>query len=105
MKAILIDPAEHSIEYVETPAEVLDIRRLIGCDGFDEAFPFGTQAGEVFYVNDNGALQTPPLAHFMVPGYRWRLFGRALVLGFDKGGKERSTNLTVEALSRFIKFP
>jgi hypothetical protein len=105
MKAILIDPGNRAIHYVETAAELPDIHQLIGCDTIDAAYPFGKDAGEVFYVDDNGALKSPPLPHFLVPGFPWPIFGRALVLGFTRSGKDRSTGLTVEQIYEAIIFP
>jgi hypothetical protein len=103
LKAILIDPGKRAIHYVETLAELPDIYALIGCDSIDSCFPFGK--GEVCYVDDIGALKQPALPYFLVPEFTWPIYGRALVLGFDRGGKERSTRLTVEEISETIIFP
>ena len=103
MKAILIDPGARSIEYVETLAALHDIYKLVGEDSIDSAFVFGK--GEVGFVGDHSALQNPPLPHFFVPGYKWPLHGRMLVLGVSPGGASRSTRLTVEQLSAVIIFP
>ena len=105
MKAILIDPAECSIRAIETPAELADLHSIIQCDAMDSCMPFGRQVGEVFYVDDYGMLRKPPKPHFLIRGYHWPVYGRAVVLGFDKAGKEHSTNLTVEWLHQQIIFP
>ena len=82
------------------------MRELIGdCQSMDSAFPFGRNIREVFFVDDLGALKAPALPRFFIRGYRWPFYGRAVVLGFDRSGKEYSTKLTVDWLSDQIVFP
>jgi hypothetical protein len=101
MKAILIDPSKRSLEYVETPANLLDVHQLIGCDCLDAAYPFGPR--EAVFVDDTGAIQdNPPLPHFRISGHFWPLYGRALILGITPGGASRSTRLTVEEVRERI---
>jgi hypothetical protein len=103
MRAILIDPAERSIEYVETAAELREIYSLLGCDAIDWCCPFPRRL-EAIFVSDDGALQNPPLPSFAVDGYHWTLFGRGLVLGYTENGANRSTHLTIEQIRGLIEF-
>ena len=103
MKAILIDPWKRSIEYVETTGKLYDLYQLIGCRYVEAAYVFGKS--EVGFVGDESALQEPPLPHFFVPGYKWPLHGRMLVLGYTASGANRSTGLTIEQLSVLVIFP
>lgn len=105
MKAILIDPAQRSLEWIDVPEgtgpeALMKLRELVG-DYLDFAY---IMPGESVAVADHGALQEPPLARFWINGHKWPLYGRGVVLGHHKDGSERATRLTLEELSKMIEF-
>lgn len=85
MKAILIDPFEKSIKYVEIN-NANDVKglntmyELIGCNCFDTFRP-----GEldIMLVDDHGHLKETEEAFFLWKGYNWPLAGKALLFGMD----------------------
>jgi len=106
MKAILIDPGEKSVEYVELtgPGEHLpELHRLVGDDCIDIAKPFGGLR-EMVIVGDHSALHEPALPHFKVAGYHWPLHGKAVVLGFNQVGATKPTKMTLEEVLEWIEF-
>ena len=108
MKAILIDPQNRSVQYIDVPhqteIEGLEVcHRLVGEDTIDIARPFGGMR-EMVIVGDNSALHEPPLPSFTVAGYRWPLYGRAVVMGYDRGGASRPTRMTLEEIQEWIEF-
>jgi hypothetical protein len=104
MKAILIDPAERSLEWIDIPEgtreSLIKIREIVG-DYLDFAY---VRPGESIAVGDKSALQDPPLPRYRISGYKWPIYGRGVVLGYDGHGNERETRLTVEELSEMIEF-
>jgi len=110
MNAILIDPEAKSIEYVQVPDDerrsLIELRRLVhaGSEGLDFAYPFEGQLGEMIIVGGNSALQDPPLKRFTVPGSKWPIYGRAVLMGFNKIGQTRATKMTVDDVSKWIEF-
>lgn len=106
MKAILIDPFEHSLETIdiddETVPALLQIRKLVHEDGLDFAY---VAPGEAIVVGDHSALADPPLPCWRFADYQHPLYGRGVVVGHTAGGKERDTRFTVDDLSKLIEFP
>jgi hypothetical protein len=103
MKAILINPAERSIAYVETRDELADFHRLVGSDCLDWCRPFAGLR-EAAIVDDSGATTSPRPPAFEIVGYHHPLFGRALVLGYNGAGASRSTMLTIEQVAELVNF-
>jgi hypothetical protein len=102
VKGILIDPVARSVEYLESDSfELEELYSLIGADTLDFAHPFGRM--ETLLVDDNGLGKE--LESFRIDGYRWPIYGRAVILGRDASGETRSTGLTVESVYEVIKFP
>lgn len=105
MKAILIDPAERSIEMIDVPKgsgpdAIMVLRQIVG-DYLDFAY---IRKGESIAVGDHGALHVPPLPRFWIDGCQHPFYGRGVVLGYRSDGSERETRLTVEELSKMIEF-
>jgi hypothetical protein len=55
-------------------------------------------------VVDDGGIRKR-LAFFGIEGYGAPIYGRAVILGRDSGGGERSTSLTVEEVYELVEFP
>ena len=117
MKAILIDPAQRSLEWIDIPdvpestvgrrkpdfrrvESLMKLREIVG-DYLDFAY---IMPGEAIAAGDHSALQDPPLPRYWISGYHWPLYGRGVVLGYNTDGSERETRLTVEELSKMIEF-
>jgi len=104
MKAILIDPWNKSLETIELrkgydqPA-LQTLYELVREEGIDAAY---IMPGESIIVGDHAALHDPPLPSFTIDGYRHRLYGRGVVLGYNASGEERETRLTVDDISKII---
>jgi len=106
MKAILIDPWQRSLETIELPGgyDVVALEalyKLVGEEGFDAAY---IMPGESIIVGDHSALCNPPLPSYSVEGYKHRLYGKGVVIGYNRYGKERSTRLSVDQLSKLVSF-
>jgi hypothetical protein len=104
MKAILIDPWQRSLETIElidsdVICELQELYGLVGERGIDAAY---IMPGESIIVGDHSSLHDPPLPSYSVDGYRHRLYGRGVVIGYGKDGSERETKLTVDELSQII---
>lgn len=107
MKAILIDPWEKSLETIDLIegkgsqvfCQLKEIYGLVGERGIDAAY---IMPGESIIVGDHSSLQEPPLPSYSIHGYRHRLYGRGVVIGYTKSGEERETKLTVDDLSQLI---
>ena len=106
MKAILIDPWQRSIELIDVKSgydkfALADLYRLVGENGLDAAY---VMPGESIIVGDHSAMHDPPLPSYAVEGYRRRLYGRGVVIGYTASGEERETRLSVEDLAELITF-
>lgn len=106
MKAILINPFEKSIELIDVKSGYSSLAlealyKLVGEDGIDAAY---IMPGESIIVGDHSSLHDPPLASFAVEGYKFRLYGRAVVIGYSASGEERETRLSVEDVAQLITF-
>jgi hypothetical protein len=106
MKAILIDPWQRSLETIELQSgydtvALEALYKLVGEEGLDAAY---IMPGESILVGDHSALADPPLASYSVEGYKHRLYGKGVVIGYNRYGKERSTRLSVDQLSKLISF-
>jgi len=104
MKAILIDPWKKSLETIDMLAgndiaALQEIYELVGERGLDAAY---IMPGESILVGDQSALAEPPLPSYTVHGYRHRLYGHGVVIGYSRDGKERETRLSVDDLARLI---
>ena len=104
MKAILIDPSNRSLETIDIiagydRAALEQLYELVGEDCIDAAY---FRSGESIIVGDHSALSYPSLPSYTVEGYNFRLFGRGVVIGYNRDGSERETRLTVDELSRII---
>ena len=108
MRAILIDPESRSVQYIDVPHQtetesLAECHRLVGEDAIDIAKPFGGLR-EMVIVGDRSALQEPRLPCFRVAGYHWPLYGRAVVMGYNREGATRPTKMTLEELREWIEF-
>lgn len=106
MKAILIDPWERSLETIDirkgSDREALQqLYKLVGEDCLDVAY---IRLGESIWVGDHSALADPPLPSYRISGYRDRLYGRGVVIGYNKDGSDRQTKLSVDELSKMISW-
>ena len=106
MKAILIDPWKKSLETIEIKAgygsaAMQELYKLVGEDSIDAAY---IMPGETVIVGDHSALADPPLPFYTVEGYKYRIYGRGVVIGYSAAGEERETKLTVDDLSALIDF-
>ena len=106
MKAILIDPWERSLETIDllagTGREALEqLYELVGERALDEA---RIGPGEVILVGDNSALANPRLPAYRIDGCKWPLYGRGVLVGHHRDGRERDTMLSVDELSVMIEF-
>jgi hypothetical protein len=104
MKAILIDPWEHSVEQIEIKqgcdaAALQELYKLVGEDGLDWV---SIMPGECICVGDHSALQEPPLASYMVEGIAEPIYGRGVLTGYDGGGNGRDTALSPDFLFNLI---
>jgi len=104
MKAILIDPWQRSIETIDLIGgyDVIALKalyELVGEEGLDAAY---IMPGESIIVGDHSALAEPPLPSYSVEGYKRRLYGKGVVIGYNRFGRERSTRLSVDELSKLI---
>lgn len=105
MRAILINPYDHSIKFVESTPDLDNYYKLIGddCDCIDTCMAF-SQRDEMLVVGDTSALQDPPLPHFTLEGYWHSIYGRALVIGLDPAGESVPTKLTPQELQELVSF-
>lgn len=102
MKAILIDPANRSLETIDVlegdgPDALIQLHNLVGEDALDFAYP---APGVTIAVGDHSALHDPPLPAFELDGCR--LYGRAVMLGHGSRGQTLPTRLSVDMLSQLI---
>jgi hypothetical protein len=107
VKGLLIDPWAKSVEAIEIPPDevpsLIELRRLVGEDALD--FAYLKDLRIAIAVGDHSALAEPPLPSFEVEGLASRLYGRAVVLGYDARGATVSAKLSVEAMHELISFP
>jgi hypothetical protein len=107
VKALLIDPFAKSVEAILIPedevASLIELRRLVKEDTLD--FAYLKDLRITIAVGDHSALADPPLASFQVEGLAGRLYGRAVVLGYDAAGASVSAKLSVEQMHELISFP
>jgi hypothetical protein len=101
MKGILIDPYSRSVEVLESEFELLELHKLVGAECLDFCYPFGRT--EELAVADDGMDRQLPA--FYIEGYRWPIWGRAVLTGLNAGGKARSTRLSVEEVYDRVRFP
>jgi hypothetical protein len=102
MKGILIDPANRSVEALESPEfELAELHRLIGALTLDFCHPFGL--AETMAVDDNGAILK--LTSFRIEGFEWPIFRRAIIFGRGAGGETVSSGLSVEEVYDSITWP
>jgi hypothetical protein len=101
MKGILIDPAKKSVEAVESESfDLSELHKLLlGAETLDFCHPFGKT--ETVAVDDNGMSRELP--HFFIEGFRWPIFGRAVIMGRGSAGG-RSRHLSVEEVFDLITF-
>lgn len=104
MRAILIDPWKRSLETIglidgDDIVKLQELYGLVGERGIDAAYVL---PGESIIVADHSALQDPPLPSYSFEGYRHRLYGRGVLIGYATDGSERETRLTVDDLSKLI---
>jgi hypothetical protein len=102
MKAILIDPWEKSIETINVRsgsdrAALQQLYDLVGENGLDFNF---VGPGECIVVGDHSALHDPPWPYFEIGKELY--YGRAVILGYTKGGSDCDTKLTVDDISAVI---
>jgi hypothetical protein len=106
MKGILVDPWAKSVEAILIPedeaASLIELRRLVKEDALD--FAYLKDLRITIAVGDHSALADPPLASFEVEGLAGRLYGRAVVMGYDARGATVSAKLSVEAMHELISF-
>jgi hypothetical protein len=103
IRAIVIDPQNRSLEYRDIEDTLPAFHNAVGADLLDCCYPFAP-ARECLWVAEYGALQNPPLPHFRIVGYRWPIYGKALLIGYGRAGETRSTTLTVDELYSQIDF-
>jgi len=102
MKAILIDPWEKSLATINLksgsgPTVLRELYDLVGEDGLD----FNVlKKGECIVVGDHSALQIPVWPHFQIEKHMY--YGRAVILGYTKGGGECDTAFSVDDISQII---
>jgi hypothetical protein len=104
MRAILIDPWKRSLETIDItrgndPAALHELYQFVGEDAIDAAY---IRLGESIIVGDHSALADPPLPSYWINGFPERLYGRGVVIGYNKDGSERETRLTVDDISKMI---
>jgi hypothetical protein len=103
VKGILIDPVQKSVEYIvrEGGITLEELHRLLGAEALDFCHPFGL--AETVVVDDGGMFKR--LTPFWIEGYDAPIYGRAIIIGRDAGGGDRSTSLTVEEVHELVRFP
>jgi hypothetical protein len=104
VKGILIDPVQKSVEYIESDGGFTlgELHEFLGAEALDFCHPFGRT--ETVVVDDGGMFKA--LAPFWIEGYGDSpIYGRAVILGRDAGGGDRSTGLTVEEVHELLSFP
>jgi hypothetical protein len=107
VKGILIDPVAKSVEAIEIPEDkvrsLMEVHRLVGENALD--FAYLKDLRLQIAVGDHSALADPPLPSFEVEGLAGRLYGRAVVLGYDARGASVSSRLSVEEMHEVVTFP
>lgn len=108
MKAILIDPWERSLSTIDlidgktnVVCQLQHLYELVGEKGIDAAY---IMPGESIIVGDHSAVSDPALPSYSVEGYRHRLYGRGVLIGYTTSGEERETRLSVDDLSKLINW-
>jgi hypothetical protein len=107
VKALLIDPFAKSVEAILIPddavSSLMELHRLVGENTLD--FAYLKDLRITIAVGDHSALADPPLASFELEGLAGRLYGRAVVFGYDAAGATVSAKLSVEEMHELISFP
>lgn len=85
MTVFLIDTPRHQIREVETPGELWDLYKLIGCRHI-EAHRWPGDPVHWFVIDEEGKFPDPPLARFAIRGFPEALSGRALIVRQTPGG-------------------
>jgi hypothetical protein len=107
VKALLIDPWAKSVEAIEIPEDevpsLIELKRLVEEDTLD--FAYLKDLRITIAVGDHSALADPPNPSFEVEGLASRLYGRAVVMGYDARGATVSAKLSVEEMHELVSFP
>ena len=105
MKAILIDPENHTVTEVEYNGNYKHIYELIGCETFTVVDIGRDNNGltHSIFVDDEGLLNNPRY-FFIWNGYQQPLAGKGLILGCDEEGETVAATLDLEAVRLNVSF-
>lgn len=94
MRAILINPFNHTITEVNYTGDFEDIYLLIDCDTFTCVTV--NERYDTLYVDDEGLINGKEQAFFGWMGYPQPLAGKALLLGTDMNGESVDTTFSLD---------
>ena len=92
MRAILINPIDHTVTEVEHNGDYRQIYEFIDARLFDVARI--NEHGDGIYVDDEGLFNSVDLFHLQ--GYPEPLAGKGLVLGCDEEGNSTAPTVTAD---------
>lgn len=102
MKAILIDPTQHTVAEVQCDGSAESICRLIGANLLTTVNVGG---GETLYVDDEGLLTYPhPHGYFRFVGYGQVFAGKGLIVGSNAVGDCVPTQLMAAHVRECVEF-
>lgn len=95
MKAFLIDPFEKEVREIEWTANWRDISKILDCQHFDAAH-FGSDNGDVIYVDDEGLFREEGQQYFAFMGHPHPLAGYGLLVGTDAEGETVAPKVSLD---------
>jgi hypothetical protein len=101
MRAILINPIDHTVTETEYSGDYKHIYELIDVDTFT-IIHLQDKNRETMFLDDNGLLK--PNRFFKWHNYGQPLAGKALILGTDDEGESIGTKLTLDFVKEQVTF-
>lgn len=103
-RAILIDPQAKEISEVEYDGTIDHIYQLIACSTF--AVPVTFSNLDALYCDDEALLsrEEEKLHGFMLRGWEYPIYGKALIIGSTPEGEDRNAGSSVAGLREQIEY-
>jgi hypothetical protein len=101
VRAIMIDPEQHSVQEIEIEPGLENLHKALDCT-YVELFR-GAFGNDDLWIDEESVLHDP-IYFFSAPHFPQPIAGKALILAYDDEGECRSTMQAVEEVRASLEF-